>query len=212
MLFKGKSVYIRCNANGEPVFDGGMVDIRYQKGPGKIYRGSPRNLEVPAAPDEIITMADPTVDTTLPPQGITTPQKADIVIYTDGACSGNPGPAGYGVVIMQGETRREISGWIGDGTNNIAELEAIHAAMDQISDRSLVIELHTDSSYSIGVLTKGWKAKANQELIATMKEKVASFQSLRFHWVKGHVGIPENERADELARLAISTKETQIFE
>ena len=212
MLFKGKPVYIRCDANGEAVFDEGMVEIRYQKGPGKIYRGSPRNLETASASGEIVTMEEPTIDNSLPPQGITGPRTPDITIYTDGACSGNPGPAGYGVVIMQGDTRREISGWIGEGTNNIAELEAIHAAMDNIPEKELTIDLYTDSSYSIGVLTKGWKAKANQELIATMRNKVSTFQNLQFYWVKGHVGIPENERADELARLAISTRKTQFIE
>ena len=132
-----------------------------------------------------------------------------MTIYSDGACSGNPGPAGLGVVLIRGERRTEISGWLGDGTNNIAELRAIEAALLRIEDMATPVDLYTDSSYSIGVLTQGWKAKANIPLVQRIRGIVARFQDLRFHWVRGHVGVEENERADALARTAIENRATE---
>lgn len=130
-----------------------------------------------------------------------------IVIYTDGACTGNPGPAGIGVVIMDGEKRRELSEYLGRGTNNIAELTAIARALEEVLDAAeRPVFVHSDSSYSLGLLTKGWKAKANAELVAGLRELAARFAELTFVKVKGHAGIPENERADELARLAIELR------
>src|SRR5690606_30830355 len=92
-----------------------------------------------------------------------------IIVYADGACSGNPGPAGLGVVIMDGDERRELSEYLGEGTNNIAELTAIKRAAEALAGRDEPIHMFTDSSYSIGVLTKGWKAKKNPELVASVK-------------------------------------------
>src|SRR5688572_4496576 len=126
-----------------------------------------------------------------------------IIVYADGACSGNPGPAGLGVVLVCGDHRREISEYIGHGTNNIAELMAIVRALEAIKDRTREVIVHTDSSYAIGVLSKGWKVKANVELIANTRVLVGTFTRLTFQWVKGHAGVPENERCDELARTAV---------
>lgn len=129
-----------------------------------------------------------------------------IIAYTDGACSGNPGPAGIGVVLVCGDKRREISTYLGEGTNNIAELTAILAALEAIKDRRRAITVVTDSSYAIGVLTKNWKLKANVELILKMRALIAEFAQLRFEWVKGHAGHVENERCDELAREAVKRR------
>ena len=129
-----------------------------------------------------------------------------IIAYTDGACSGNPGPAGIGVVLVCGDKRREISTYLGEGTNNIAELTAILAALEAIKDRRRAITVVTDSSYAIGVLTKNWKLKANVELILKMRALIAEFAQLRFEWVKGHAGHVENERCDELARTAVEQR------
>lgn len=131
-----------------------------------------------------------------------------IIAYTDGACSGNPGPAGIGVVLVCGERRREISTYLGEGTNNIAELTAILAALEAIKDRKREVCVVTDSSYAIGVLTKNWKLKANVELIVRMRVLIAEFAQLRFEWVKGHAGHAENERCDELARAAVESRGT----
>jgi ribonuclease HI len=125
-------------------------------------------------------------------------------LWTDGACSGNPGPAGAGALIREGgEIVHQISEYLGEGTNNIAELMAILLGLRAVGDRSRSIDLMTDSSYCIGVLSKGWKAKANQELIAELRAEVSRFSDLRFVKVAGHAGVPDNERVDELAREAI---------
>src|SRR4029453_7252581 len=127
-------------------------------------------------------------------------------LWTDGACSGNPGPMGIGVVAIDGGKRRELGEYLGVGTNNIAELTAIDRALDlagaDLGKRP--VRIYTDSAYSIGVLSKGWKAKANQELIARMRRRLAGFPHLEFVKGSGPAGIPENERCDELARNAIT--------
>jgi ribonuclease HI len=127
------------------------------------------------------------------------PEEGILEIYTDGACSGNPGPCGYGVVMRFGAFYREFAEYLGQGTNNIGELTAIREALAAVKERDLPVRVHTDSSYAIGVLTKGWKAKANRELIAEIKELIADFDDLEFVKVRGHAGIPLNERADTLA-------------
>ena len=128
-----------------------------------------------------------------------------IILYTDGASSGNPGPSGIGVILKYLNHKKEISKHIGMGTNNIAELEAIRTGLTEIKKKNLPVRVYTDSSYAIGVLTKGWKTKANQELIASIKHLMGHFNDIRLIKVAGHAGIPENERADFLATSAIET-------
>ena len=125
-----------------------------------------------------------------------------VIVYTDGACSGNPGPAGIGVVILDHGKRRELSEYLGSGTNNIAELMAIVRALEE-APRDRTVVLHADSSYALGLLGKGWKAKANQELVERMRKIAREHRDLRLVKVDGHAGVAENERADELARAAI---------
>jgi ribonuclease HI len=131
---------------------------------------------------------------------------AKFVAYTDGACSGNPGPAGLGVVLLQEGTRRELSEYLGIGTNNIAELTGILRTLEELGRASEPVVVHTDSQYAIGVLTKGWKAKANQQLIAKIKDCIRNFPQLQLVYVRGHAGVPLNERADELARAAVAAR------
>lgn len=199
-------VYVKATANGQPAAGpDGRVDILYKPVAGaKVYRASVRNLaetddpadqqpiEIAEAPAPAPVADDPTAG-------------APIIVYTDGACTGNPGPAGIGAVIMNGAERRELSEYLGQGTNNIAELTAILRALEEIpeSERNRPVVVHSDSSYSIGLLTKPWKAKANAELVGALRALAARFPRLRFVKVKGHAGIPENERCDELARAAI---------
>lgn len=132
--------------------------------------------------------------------------KAPIHVYADGACSGNPGPAGLGVVVLDSESRVEVSEYIGQGTNNIAELTAILRALGETADSDRPLVIHTDSSYSIGVLQKGWKAKANQELVAELREVLKGRKGVKLVYVPGHAGVKWNERADALAREAVSTR------
>ncbi|HVV52316.1 MAG TPA: RNase H family protein, partial [Polyangia bacterium] len=103
-----------------------------------------------------------------------------------------------------GGQRREKGEYLGVGTNNIAELTAIERGIDLAGGEGAArrLRVYTDSSYAIGVLGKGWKAKANQELIARLKRRLAPLD-VEFVKVSGHAGVPENERCDELARGAI---------
>ena len=130
-------------------------------------------------------------------------RKDAILAFTDGACSGNPGPAGIGVVLVCGEYRKEISDYIGEATSNIAELTAVVRALSSIRDRTRHVILHSDSEYTIGSLTRDWKIRANKTLIDQARALAATFTHLRFEWVPGHAGVVENERCDELARTAI---------
>ena len=134
------------------------------------------------------------------------------IAYTDGACSGNPGPAGSGFVIIRpGGKIDEGYEFLGTSTNNVAELTAILRAVEIIPASAPSIVVHTDSQYAIGVLTKGWKAKANQELVAHTKKALAARPQAKLAYVPGHAGVPLNERADELAREAISRRGSQAI-
>ncbi|WP_437578631.1 ribonuclease HI [Sorangium sp. So ce887] len=126
-----------------------------------------------------------------------------VIAYADGACSGNPGPAGLGVVILDGGRRIERSEFLGTATNNIAELTAILRSLEEVDEPERPIVIHTDSQYSIGVLQKGWKAKANAELIASLRGVLAQRPRARLVYVPGHSGVLLNERADALAREAV---------
>jgi ribonuclease HI len=136
-----------------------------------------------------------------------------VTIYTDGACSGNPGPGGWGAILRYGTVEKEISGGERATTNNRMELMAAIMALESLK-QGCKVDLYTDSQYvQKGVMEwmKGWKAKgwkkkgglANVELWQRL-DKAVEKHDVRFHWVKGHAGHPENERADELARQAIA--------
>jgi ribonuclease HI len=132
------------------------------------------------------------------------------VAYTDGACSGNPGPAGSGFVVIAPDGKiAEGYEHLGTSTNNVAELTGILRALEAVPKGVPELVIHTDSKYAIGVLSKGWKAKVNQELIAATKRAVAARtgagERVTFVYVPAHAGVPINERADELAREAIRT-------
>lgn len=137
--------------------------------------------------------------------------KPEVVVFTDGACSGNPGPGGWGVILTSGHHRKELSGGEPETTNNRMELFAAIAALEQLKRPSRV-ELHTDSAYLKNGITQwihGWKRNGwrtadnkpvkNAELWQRLDEATRRHE-ISWHWVKGHAGHPENERADELAR------------
>ena len=139
---------------------------------------------------------------------------APVQIYTDGACSGNPGPGGWGVILQSGPHRKELSGGEPHTTNNRMELMAAITALEALKGPSRV-ELWTDSNYLLDGITKwihawrrnGWKTAdkkpvKNVELWQRLDEAVKR-HAVEWHWLKGHAGHPENERADELARAAI---------
>lgn len=132
-----------------------------------------------------------------------------IFVYTDGASRGNPGRGGAGIILVAGKLRKEIGIYLGEVTNNIAELTAIRVALEKIRHRDCPVYLHTDSEYAIGVLSGRYKVRKNQELIATIKLLMRNFKQLKLLKVEGHAGIPENERADYLASHAADSGESQ---
>jgi len=137
-----------------------------------------------------------------------------IEIWTDGACSGNPGPGGWGALLKSGGHEKELSGGERETTNNRMEMMAAIEALNALKKPSRV-RLHTDSTYLKDGLTKwihgwkrnGWKTAAkkpvkNKDLWQALEEATAR-HDIEWLWVKGHAGDPGNERADELARAAI---------
>jgi ribonuclease HI len=126
-----------------------------------------------------------------------------IFIYTDGASQGNPGPAGVGIVMRYGDHYKLISEYIGEATSNFAELMAVKLALERIKDRSVPVRICVDSDYVCGVLAKGWKARANVELVFEIKQLLKKFRQVEFINLRGHSGIEDNETADSLAYQAI---------
>ena len=137
--------------------------------------------------------------------------KPRVVAYTDGACAGNPGPGGWGVILMSGGHRKELKGGEATTTNNRMELMAAISALESLKGPSHV-DIHTDSQYVQKGITawihgwkrNGWRTAAkkpvvNAELWRRLEEAQHRHEVV-WHWVRGHAGHMENERADELAR------------
>lgn len=122
---------------------------------------------------------------------------ADIDIYTDGACSGNPGPGGWGALVRANGETCELSGGAANTTNNQMELMAAIKGLEAVDAGSLVT-VHSDSQYLVNTMTKGWKRNANHDLWARL-DALAASRDIRWEWVRGHNGHPENEAADRLA-------------
>ncbi|MCB0479913.1 MAG: ribonuclease HI [Flavobacteriales bacterium] len=139
---------------------------------------------------------------------------AQITIYTDGSAKGNPGNGGYGVVLMSGGHRKELSQGYKHTTNNRMELLAAIVALESIKDGSHEITLYSDSKYVVDAIEKGWlfgwqkkgfKGKKNPDLWRRFL-KIYPKHNVKFVWVKGHANNPENERCDELAVAAADGK------
>jgi ribonuclease HI len=208
-------VWARTDASGQLVQDsGGRVEIVYKSTPGqRVYRAGARNLTPAPGDNPLVEIAvgEPAPESTAKKPGAASTAAAPanaIHVWTDGACTGNPGPCGLGVVVIDGEKIEELSEYLGEGTNNIAELMAIFRGLETVptAERHRPVMVYTDSQYSIGVVSLSWKAKANVELIARLKQLGKEFKDLRFVKVAGHAGIPLNERVDELARGAITRR------
>jgi len=227
--FKDKDIWAEVDASGALKASGGRVPIRYSKSANaKIYRGGAAGIKLVngATPEDIgggvsadakkksrgsgfgkagtRTAAQAAAAKTSALDYIRALPADTVKAFTDGACKGNPGPCGAGAVAVLPDGRTlEASKALGQGTNNIGELTAIGLALDlfeqgEVSPDARVV-LFTDSKYSLGVLTQGWKAKANKPLISGLKKRLSAWSNLEIRWVAGHVGIPENERADQLA-------------
>src|SRR5262245_54673858 len=198
-------VWAKVDAAGALVTDrDGRVEIVYKPADGaKVYRANARNLSPVAGESPVeIQPGERAPDK----QAQSAPASDAIQVWTDGACSGNPGPAGLGVVIIDGKHRTELSEYLGDATNNIAELTAILRWLLAVEDKTRPVVVYSDSSYSIDILTKAWKAKKHVELIDELRAACRAFSDLRFVKVAGHAGVPLNERCDQLARDAITRR------
>ena len=178
-ILRGQKVYARADAGGALFPEGGRVEVRYKPNDGRRYQARADNLEVVDAtllPDDTcgpagdVAKAEPAAKAKGSREGgsaaagPSTPHPAgSIIVYADGACSGNPGPCGLGMVFIDGPRRVELSEYLGTGTNNIAELRAA----------------------------------------------IAAKPSARLAYVPGHSGVPLNERADALAREAVTARKTR---
>lgn len=230
MMFRNDAVWVLVGDDGRPVLDrDGRAEMKYRENDTKTYRPGPANLSPAPEGAEVLR-----AETTAPPRraarpsrpraidhspaspdgaegGALTTATPPIMVWTDGACSGNPGPMGIGVVVTEGSWRQEVGEYLGVGTNNIAELVAIERGLEVAAPRLAAgarrVRVHSDSSYAIGLLDKGWKAKANQELVARIRRALAAFPApVTFVKVAGHAGVPENERCDQLARRAVEQR------
>ncbi|MGD8520184.1 MAG: ribonuclease H [Desulfobacterales bacterium] len=215
MRFKNNKVWLAVDPAGEPIVQNDKMLIKYQLDQDYQYWVNPeaiRPLDSPAT--------DPSEKQNKPSQDSAQKQKNQspktasktnsddknaICIFTDGASSGNPGPSGIGVVMRYGKHQKEISEFIGTATNNIAELKAIEIGLNAVKNKDLPVKLYTDSNYAYGILALGWKEKKNKDIVASIKKIISKFKNLTFIKVKGHAGDEDNERADFLARNAISS-------
>ena len=209
--YRGDAVWVRVLDTGKPIVRRGLVEFRYKKGATKSYRTQRDNFEDLEGAEQL-SDADfggkaSTPSNKLREQPKVAADADTIIIHTDGACSGNPGPAGIGVHILRPDRVTEISEYIGEATNNVAELKAILRALEDLEEdeRERRIHLYTDSGWSLGVLIGGWKAKKNVKIIESIKAKLPEFPNIELLKVKGHSGQEGNEEADALA-----TKATRI--
>ena len=134
-----------------------------------------------------------------------------VTLYTDGACSGNPGPGGWGAILAYAGTEKELSGGEAQTTNNRMELTAVIAGLSALKE-PCIVELYSDSKYVIDGLSKGWaaswqkngwkKADKKPALNPDLWEKLlelTTIHTLNYHWVKGHADNPKNNRCDQMA-------------
>lgn len=141
-----------------------------------------------------------------------------IIIYTDGAARGNPGPGGYGVVLLSGEYRKELSEGFRHTTNNRMELLAVIVGLEALRFEQSDVSIYSDSKYVVDAVEKGWvfswqkkqfKGKKNPDLWQRFL-RIYTRHKVKFIWIKGHNEIPENERCDSLAVAASQRPNLQV--
>ena len=135
----------------------------------------------------------------------------ELIMYTDGAARGNPGPGGYGTILFWGDTKKELSGGYRHTTNNRMELMAVIVGLEALKKEGLTITIYSDSQYVVKAVEQGWLknwiatdfkgGKKNKDLW-TRFYKLSKKHNLRFRWVRGHADNPYNNRCDELATAA----------
>ncbi|UCD80480.1 MAG: reverse transcriptase-like protein [Desulfobacterales bacterium] len=213
MWFKTNKVWMAVDSKGAPLIKDGKVLIKYQlKQDYEYWVNSSKVAPIESRPEKTPSQHERknrkkiTKTNDAAGDGVSwdeTACKDKICVFTDGASAGNPGPAGIGVLLRYGKHEKEISEYIGDATNNIAELKAIQAGLSAVKNTAKPVRLFTDSKYAYGLLVLNWRAHKNQQLVASIKETMAKFKDLKIMKVKGHAGLQENERADRLATSAI---------
>jgi len=231
--FKSGKVWAECDAEGQLISRGSKVIFAYKKGDSRTYSTAedrlrpieggvaeegaaaiapqPSRSGAGAGKGKAKKSAGKASEEVVGGSASDVEDPEAIHLWSDGACSGNPGPAGAGTVLLWGDRRREMSTWLGSGTNNVAELAAVLQGLEALRDpvrRKVVV--HTDSQYVIGVLVRGWKARANQDLIAQLREHLSRLPQVVWHWVRGHEGVELNERCDALAREAIERRASTV--
>jgi ribonuclease HI len=213
MWFKTNKVWMAVDSQGEPVVKNGKVRVKYQLKQDYEYwvnRSNVRPIDSPPSQTNTRSKSGSRKKKSAGNKADAASTTSDessladkICVYTDGASSGNPGPAGIGVLLRYGEHEKELSEYIGDATNNVAELKAIKAGLAAVKDRMKSVRLFTDSQYAYGLLALNWKAKTNQHLVDSIKKIMTGFRDLEIIKVKGHAGHAWNEKADMLATSAI---------
>lgn len=141
-----------------------------------------------------------------------------VIIYTDGASKGNPGPGGYGTVLKYGKHRKELSEGFRKTTNNRMELLAVIAGLEALTRDGLPVTIYSDSKYVVDSVEKGWlwgwvkKGFKNKKNIDLWQRFIPVYKrhKVKFKWVKGHAGNPENERCDQLAVMSSMGHNLQI--
>lgn len=220
MLFKGTRVVVETDEAGRVLVAQNRARMKYRCDGDRLYSPSLANL-VPTdcLPFETIAVSP---DETAPHAQAPSRQRASkdaaqpgrsaasaIIAFTDGACIGNPGPAGIGYLVVFPDGKRIQRGEpLGQATNNIAELSAIGRVLDIAGAADGPLVIHCDSAYAIGVLTAGWKAKANQDLVAGLRHALRGAPGAVLRKVLAHTGVVENELVDRLARRAAETQQS----
>jgi ribonuclease HI len=196
-------VWAKVDASGVLIADReGRVEIIYKPVAGaKVYRAGARNLSAPSGDPVEVEVGEPAE--TKPKAKAESIQADAIQVWTDGGAAPNPGPSGAGVVIVDAGKHTEISEFLGEGTNQTAELSAILIGLSKLAMRDRPVVVYSDSAYSIGLLTQSWKAKANVQLVEKLRAVCREFKDLKFVKVAGHSGVPLNERTDQLVGEAI---------
>jgi ribonuclease HI len=206
MMFKGHKVWVGVDEGKQPIVEKDKVLVKYQRDQEQEYWVRQERVK-PIDPAQLKRAPKRPSNRPRSSPGHAKasqngPSSQRIVVYTDGASSGNPGPAGIGIVLRFGSHEKEISEYIGIATNNVAELTAIETALKAIRRTDMPVRLYTDSQYCYGLLSLGWKPKCNEKLVAAVRRIMGRFKDLSIQKVEGHVGIDDNERADRLARKA----------
>jgi ribonuclease HI len=201
MMFRDGKVYAETGGDGAVLVSGGKVKIKYREDDDKFYLAKAENVQEldERKLAEIRERKEAEKQRTA---GEVDPEK-NVLVFTDGAASGNPGPAGIGVVLRYKDHLKTASKFIGIATNNEAELQAVKEGLSMVTRRDLPVRVCTDSEYVRGLLAENWKAKANAVLVYEIRQMLKKFSDIQIVRVPGHSDVEENELADSLAQEAL---------